>query len=93
MYRIVLFAESVLTTNPLPQVNADSSTTQDILTAVFGLLGGLAVLFIVIGGFRYITAAGEPTKTASARNQILYSVVGLVVAGMAEVLVNYVLTF
>ena len=65
-----------------------ASTVADILTLA---VGALAVIFIIIGGFKYITSAGDASKSASARSTILYSVVGLVVVIFARVIVNYVL--
>ena len=65
-----------------------ASTVADILTLA---VGALAVIFIIIGGFKYITSAGDASKSASARSTILYSVVGLVVVIFARVIVNFVL--
>lgn len=79
--------------NVLPHVCANESTLQTILTIAFGLIGGLAVLFIIIGGLRYIMAQGDPAKISTAKNQILYAAIGLVIAGSAEFIVNYILNF
>ena len=48
--------------------------------------GYAAVVFILYGGFRYITAQGEPAAIAEAKNSILYAIVGLVVA-LASVMI------
>ncbi len=88
-----LGGQAVSSTNQLPKVAADSSQLQDMLNLGLTIIGGLAVLFIVISGLRYMTAGGDPAKTASARSQLLYAAVGLVVAGMAAVIVNFVLNF
>lgn len=57
------------------------------------LVGGLAVVFIVIGGIRYIMAGGDPKATDSARDQITAALIGLVVALLAVVIVNIVGSF
>lgn len=74
----------------LPQVDAGNDQLQQILQILFGVLAALAVLFIVIGGLRYITSQGNPQETTKARDTILYAIVGLVVAVLAEVIVSFV---
>lgn len=55
-------------------------------------IGAVSVLMIVIGGFRYTTSNGDAQQLTSAKNTILYAVVGLVLAAMANAIVNFVLT-
>ncbi len=57
-----------------------------------GFLGLLAVLMVIYGGFLYITAAGEETKTENGKKIIIYSVVGIVIILIAFALVNTVLS-
>ena len=73
---------------PTPSANRNEVTT--ILSIVLGIIGALALLMITISGMRYITSAGNPEKTAKAKNGIVYSLVGLVVAISAEALVTFV---
>ncbi|MDB5164945.1 MAG: rane protein of unknown function [Candidatus Saccharibacteria bacterium] len=75
----------------LPQAHANSTAIHDVLQIVFGVLGALAVLMIVIAGLRFITAQGNPQETAKARSTIVYAIVGLLVALMAEAIVSFVL--
>ena len=55
------------------------------------IAGALSVIFIVVGGLKYTTSAGDPKATASAKNTILYAIVGLVVSSSAYAIVHYVL--
>ncbi|MEO7364526.1 MAG: pilin [Candidatus Saccharimonadales bacterium] len=75
----------------LPQVAAGNSQIQQILKIVFAVLAALSVLMIVIAGFRYTIAQGNPQEVSKARNTIVYSLIGLVVALAAEVIVAFVL--
>jgi len=63
-----------------------------ILSTFTFIIGAVAVLMIVIGGLRYVTSNGEPAQLTSAKNTILYAAVGLVLAVMANAIVNFVLT-
>ena len=53
-------------------------------------VGILSVAMIIFSGFRYITSAGDASKTKSAQSTLIYSVVGLIVAIMAYAIVNMV---
>lgn len=74
----------------LPTGDANKATFQTILTIVFGIIGALALLMITVSGLRYITAAGDPQKTAQAKNGVIYSLVGLAVAIAAQAIVSFV---
>ena len=54
-------------------------------------VGVLSVVMIIFSGFRYITSAGDATKTKSAQTALTYSIVGLIVAVLAWVIVKMVL--
>lgn len=49
----------------------------------------LAVVFIVVGGVKYITSQGNPDSTASALRTIISACVGLVIAIVATALVSF----
>ena len=54
-------------------------------------VGVLSVVMIIFSGFRYITSAGDASKTKSAQTTLTYSIVGLIVAVPAWVIVKMVL--
>lgn len=60
-----------------------------ITNALMFILGAVAVIVIVIGGIMYVVSAGDPGKAKTAKDTILYAVVGLVVALMAGAIVNF----
>ena len=61
-----------------------------ILSIVFAIIGALAFLAIVIAGLRYVSAAGDPGKTAQAKNTVIFAVVGLAIAVFAQAIVAFV---
>lgn len=69
-----------------------TSMAKTIVNVMLFVLGIVAVIMIVIGGLRYVTSGGDSSAVTSAKNTILYSVVGLVIAVMAFAIVNFVLT-
>lgn len=75
----------------VPCVQADSHALQTVLSLLFGILGAITVLIIVIQGIKFSTSQGDPQKAADARKAIIYAIVGLAVSLSAEVVVNVVI--
>ncbi|HEY1085888.1 MAG TPA: pilin [Candidatus Saccharimonadales bacterium] len=78
------------------QVNTGPANTNTFIQNVIGTLifavGVISVIMIVIGGIRYATSDGDSGKVKSAKDTILYSVVGLVVALLSYAIVGFVFT-
>lgn len=71
----------------------DETSTPIIVNIINLLLTAAAVIsviMIIIGGFKYATSNGDSNKVASAKNTILYAIIGLLVAGFAVVIVTFV---
>ena len=62
-----------------------------IINVVIGVIGFVAVAFIIFGGVQYTTSAGDPGKVKKAKDTILYGIIGLVVSMLAYAIVNFVL--
>ena len=61
----------------------------DLLLLVLGIV---SVIMIIIGGLRYVLSNGDQSQVTAAKNTILYSVVGLVVAILSFAIIDFVLT-
>lgn len=68
------------------------SIWNNILNILTFVLGAIAVLMIIIGAFRYALSSGDQANITSAKNTIIYALVALIVAVMANAIVNFVLT-
>lgn len=75
----------------LPTPAANGSAISTALSIVFAVTASVALLMIVIAGFRYIIARGDSNAVAQARNTILYAVIGLLVSLAAFSIVTFVL--
>jgi membrane associated rhomboid family serine protease len=75
----------------LPSAAASGDNLQGALQVIFGIIGALAVLMIVIAGLRFVLAQGNSQETARARNTIIYAVLGLIISLAAEAFVALVL--
>ena len=77
-------------------VAGDASTSvNSTITSIINLLsiavGVVAVIMIIIGGFRYITSGGKQESVSGAKNTILYGIIGLIIVALAQVIVQFVL--
>lgn len=68
-----------------------TTLVSNVLNILSFVVGAAAVITIIIGGLRFITANGDPQGTATARQMIIYSVIGLIVALAAQGIVQFVL--
>lgn len=55
------------------------------------VVGAVAVIMVIFGGFQFATSAGDASKAAKGRNTLLYALAGLVVAAFAYAIINFVL--
>jgi hypothetical protein len=62
----------------------------NVVNILLFIVGAVSVIMIVVGGLRYVTSGGDNSAVTSAKNTILYAVVGIVVAFMAYAIVNFV---
>jgi len=76
----------------LPTVNATSGNLQSAIQIIIGVAGAIAVVMIVIGGLQFITAQGDPSGVAKARKTLVFALVGLIVAILAEAIVTFVIS-
>lgn len=93
--------------NVFPTCGADSNSTVCSATTdkLFGaggfwnriletftfIIGAISVLMIIIGGIRYTTSNGDQSAITSAKNTILYAIIGLIVAILSYGIVHFVI--
>ena len=75
----------------LPEVVLNESTVRIGLQLVFGVIGTMALIYIVLSAFQLVASQGDPQALAKARQSIIFAVIGLVVALSAEILVSFVI--
>jgi len=75
----------------LPQPDAGQGALNSIMTEIYIAIGAVALILILIASVRYVMSQGDPAKITQAKNMILYTIIGLVIAASAATIVNYVL--
>lgn len=92
---VVLAQQGTLTANDLG-VSAVANTVKlggadvrqtaaNIINVALGFLGIIAVIIVLVGGFKYMIAGGDESKTKEARSWIISGIIGLaiILAGWA----------
>jgi uncharacterized membrane protein YidH (DUF202 family) len=73
---------------------AKSQTVGDLIIAIIrillGVLLAVTVLFIIIGGYQYVTSAGNESQAKKGRQTLIYAIIGLVLVVLSYVIVNVV---
>jgi TRAP-type C4-dicarboxylate transport system permease small subunit len=67
------------------------TTVSNVIRAFMGLLGIVAVIIILLGGFKWMTAAGNEEKVAEAKKLIISGIIGLVIIMMAFGIAQFVI--
>jgi magnesium-transporting ATPase (P-type) len=79
------------TTCPTDTGTNVTNLIKKIINILSVLIGAIAVIMIIVGGFRYVTSAGNPENTKGARQTIIFAIVGLVIVAVAQLIVHFVL--
>lgn len=75
----------------VPKTAIKQSSVQNVLSLVFGVIAGIAVLVITIAGLYFVLSRGNPEKSTRARNAIIYASIGLLVSVLASAIVRFVI--
>jgi uncharacterized membrane protein len=78
------------TTQPKNGVNINNVITI-VINLMSALVGVVAVIMIIVAGFKYVTSGGDSSSVASAKNTLIYAIVGLVVVALSQIIVKFVL--
>ena len=92
-----MFLLSAVTTTPItaPALGGPASFTElarIVTNALLGIAGSLSVIFLIVGGRRYTTSAGNESTTKKAKSTITGAIIGLIISLMDYAIVTFVLT-
>lgn len=79
---------SCTTSDATKKINDMIHTVINLFSAIVGIV---AVVMIIVGGLRYITSGGNDASVTSAKNTLLYAIIGLVIVALAQVIVRFTL--
>ena len=69
-----------------------SAVVGKIINTALTLLGAIFLILIIYGGFKWMTAGGDPGKVEKAMDIIKNSLIGLVIVMAAYIITTFVFT-
>lgn len=69
-----------------------TDTFRNVINLIIFAIGIIAVISIIISGMKFASSHGDSNAVSKARTQLIYSVVGLIIAALAFAIVNFVIT-
>lgn len=84
--------EAINGTAGCTDANSNLTPIIKVIVNVMSLVVGvIAIIMIIMAGFKYITSGGESNKVAAAKNALIYAIVGLIIVALAQFMVRVVL--
>lgn len=78
------------TVSQLPPGTDLATIFQNIITWALYIGGGVAVIYIIYGGFTYITSAGDTEKAEQGKHTLTYAIIGVILIALSIVIVGWV---
>jgi Type IV secretion system pilin len=76
----------------LPKGDLTQADFQTALRVVFGISGAVAVIFVVIGGLKYIMSQGNPSEVTKAKDTIVNALIGLAIVIASFGIISFVVS-
>ena len=83
-------ADCAKPTDAAEDLFGENSIFQVVTNILLFLIGAISVIMLIIGGIRYVVSGGDQNAITSAKNTILYAIIGIVVAFLAFAAVRFV---
>jgi len=83
------FTMAIEIPNPL-QAQTFEDLVIAIATFVWNIALAVAVIFVIIAGFLFVTGGGDPTQVQKAKNILIYTVIGIFVIGISRGLIEVI---
>jgi hypothetical protein len=80
-----------LTRPGIGRSNTFASLLAYLIQLVLGLVGLLAMAFIILGGFQYITARGDEERSSAGKKTLTNAIIGLVIVILSYTMIAVVI--
>jgi hypothetical protein len=91
------FSSSEAKSQACAGINGCTSTKSldDVVQAVLRILSVIAgiasVIMIMISGYKYLTSGGDPGKVSSAKNTLVYAIIGIIIVAFSQFIAQFVI--
>lgn len=77
--------------NPAGTIRTPQALIGKIIQALLGVIGSLALVMFIFGGFLWMTSAGNPESVKKGRDILLWATLGMVIVFSSYALVRFLL--
>ena len=84
-------AEAINLENPL---SADSvpELINNVIKAILGIVGAIALLYFILGGFTWLTSQGKADQVKRGRETLIWATFGLAMIFLSYTILNFLFT-
>jgi len=84
---IPVFADEIPLNNPI-KFNTPTGLAQALSKWLLGILGSIALIFLVLSGIRYMASGGNEEQMTAAKKMFYASIIGIVIAVTSGLIIN-----
>lgn len=77
--------------NPLGNIESPQALVGQVINSLFGIIGSLALVMFIYGGFLWMTSAGSSEQVKKGKDIFIWAVVGLMIVFSAYSIVRFVI--
>lgn len=74
-----------------PETGGLDAAIKNIINIFSILVGTIAVIMIMVSGAKYINSGGDSGKVKSAKDTLIYAIIGIVIVALSQFIVQFVL--
>ena len=82
--------DSVKSDDMPEDIDGDEGVFKVVVNVLLFIVGAISVIMLIFGGIRYTTSGGDQGSVTSAKNTVMYAVIGIIVSILAYAIVNFV---
>jgi hypothetical protein len=94
---VVLAVDPPVTDNRIPldnplSVNSVPLLINKVIQGILGVVGAIALLYLILGGLMWLTSQGNTEKVKKGKETLVWAVAGLAMIFFSYVILSYVFT-
>jgi len=66
---------------------------ENVVSIALAFAGIVLFIMLIVGGFRYITAGGDPKGIEGAKKTLTYAIAGMVLVALSFLILNFIASF
>lgn len=78
--------------NPLPNVTSVPGLINNVVKAILGIVGALALFMFVYGGMLWMTSGGNSSRIEKGKDTLIWATIGLFIIFASYAILNFILT-